>query len=270
VVDKKKNMVKGKYFRIKSKSAGLYLDVKGASTAPGTPVILWSQHDGENQVWYYCPTTKSIRGKASKLPLDVSGGRLHINTYTGSADQQWTYNKLDNVIQNLAQPGKVFDVVGAGTAPGTEVCSWDVHGRDNQKWEIEQAEPPKYFHICSATCDKVLDISGGSSSPGAPVILWPKKGSGDNQLWFEDTFGNIRSKLNDKLVLDTSGGDLKTAEYSPNNTKCYWAIDDIKIVNVHNPSEVLDLKGACTNDGTAVCSWAYHGKTNQQWHFDYV
>jgi len=268
--EKKKNMAKGKYFRIKSRSAGLYLDVKGASKAPGTPVILWSQHSGDNQVWYYCPTTKSIRGKPSRLPLDVSGGRLHIGEYTGSPDQQWYYNKSEHVIQNIAQRGKVLDVVGSGTDPGTEVCSWDMHGRDNQKWELEQAEPIAFFHIRSATCDKVLDISGNNKSPGALVVLWPKKGSADNQLWFEDTFGNIRSKLNDKLVLDASGGDLKTGEYSENNNKSYWAIDGTKIVNAHNPSEVLDLKAGCTDNGTAVCAWQHHGKANQQWYFDHI
>jgi len=29
--------------------------------------------------------------------------------------------------------------------------------------------------------------------------------SADNQLWFEDRYGNIRSKLNERLVFDASG-----------------------------------------------------------------
>jgi len=263
-------MVRGKYFRIKSRSAGLYLDVKGGDAVPGTPVILWNQNSGDNQVWYYCPTTRSIRSKQTGMALDVTGDRLCINHFSGSTEQQWNYNKFENLIQNAAQPGKVLDVVGAGTSPGTEVCSWDLHGRDNQKWEIEQAEPPAYFHIRSGTCDKVLDITGNSTSPGSAVILWPKKGSADNQLWFEDCFGNIRSKLNERLVLDASDGDLKTGEYSENNNRAFWAIDGNKIVNAYNLGEVLDLKGGCTDNGTAVCAWNFHGNENQQWYFDYV
>jgi len=262
--------VKGKYFRIKSRSAGLYLDVQGASTSPGTSVVLWDHNGGDNQVWYYCPTTRSIRGKQSGLPLDVSGSKLCINSYNGSTEQQWMYNKFESLIQNMAQPGKVFDVVGNGTSPGTEVCSWDLHGGENQKFEIEQADPTAYFHIRSATCDKVLDISGNNTNPGAQVILYPKKGAADNQLWFEDCFGNIRSKLNDRLVLDGSDGEIKTGEYSENNNRAYWAIDGSKIVNVYNVDEVLDLKGGSTDNGTAVCVWNYHGNDNQHWHFDYL
>jgi len=56
---------------------------------------------------------------------------------------------------------------------------------------------------------KVLDIQGGSSEPGAKVVMYEKKDTDDddvdNQLWFEDRYGNIRSKLNPRLVLDSSG-----------------------------------------------------------------
>jgi len=54
---------------------------------------------------------------------------------------------------------------------------------------------------------KVLDIAGAKTSAGAKVIMYGKKDSGDadNQLWFEDRYGNIRSKLNPFLVLDGSG-----------------------------------------------------------------
>jgi len=262
---------KGKYFQIKSKQSGLYLDIKGGSNAPGTPVILWNKNNGDNQIWYHHPLTKTIRSKQSHMCLDLNGDRLCVKPYQqGRAEQQWGFNKTNNTIDNVARRGKVLDVVGAGTAPGTEVCSWDHHGRDNQKWELQVAGPTKYFHIRSATCDKVLDISGNNKSPGGQVILYPKKGNGDNQLWFEDTFGNIRSKLNDKLVLDGSSGELKTGEFADGKNRVYWAIDGTKIASVLNPNEVLDLKGNKTDNGTPICVWNHHGQRNQQWHFDYV
>lgn len=53
---------------------------------------------------------------------------------------------------------------------------------------------------------KVLDIEGGSDAPGTDVIMWhPKDELSDNQLWYEDRKGNIRSKLHD-FCLDSSGG----------------------------------------------------------------
>ena len=54
---------------------------------------------------------------------------------------------------------------------------------------------------------KVLDIEGGSNQGGARVVMYDQKdpAGADNQLWFEDRYGNIRSKLNVHLILDASG-----------------------------------------------------------------
>jgi len=262
---------KGKYFLIKSKSAGLYLDVKGASSNPGTPVILWNKSGNDNQVWYHCPLTKTIRSKQSGLCLDIQGDRLVVNQHhAGKAEQQWQWNKSKDAIENLAQPGKVLDVVSNAKTAGAEVCSWNAHGGDNQKWELDYC-PVKYFTIRSGMCDKVLDITGASKNPGAKVILYQKKSGGnDNQLWFEDSYGNICSKLNDKLCLDGSSGVLHTGKYEQGKNRTCWAISGNAIRSVHNPNEVLDVKGNCTENGTEICVWNHHGNPNQQFHFDYV
>jgi len=65
----------------------------------------------------------------------------------------------------------------------------------------------RYFFIKSAMNGKVLDIEGNSKQSGAKVIMWGQKDKkdADNQLWFEDRYGNIRSKLNPQLVLDGCG-----------------------------------------------------------------
>jgi len=234
-------------------------------------VVLWNKNNGDNQIWYHHPLTKTIRSKLSDMCLDLNGDRLCVGHYQpNKVEQQWAFNASSNSVDNLARYGKVLDVVGEGTAPGTEICSWDRHGGPNQQFDLESAGSPRYFHIRSALCNKVLDISGGSSSPGAQVILWPKKGREDNQLWFEDAFGNIRSKLNDQLVLDGSSGELKTGYYAEGKPRVHWAIDGTKIASVTNPNDVLDLKGNSSDDGNAICVWSYHGQPNQQWHLDYV
>jgi len=255
---------------IKSKHSGLYLDVQGASSNPRSKVALWNRNGNDNQIWYHDPLTKTIRGKQSNLCLDIQGDRLCINHHQpGRAEQQWAYHTKKNLIENLVQQGRVLDVVGGAKNPGAEICSYGVHGGDNQKWELEYC-PIKYFFIRSGACPKVLDITGASKSPGAKVILYGKKTSGfDNQLWFEDTFCNIRPKINEKLCLDGTSGVLQTGEFAEGRNRAFWAINGNIIRSVYNPNEVLDLKGGSTENGTEVCVWAHHGRPNQQWHFDY-
>jgi Ricin-type beta-trefoil lectin domain-like len=72
--------------------------------------------------------------------------------------------------------------------------------------DVFASRPARYFFIKSQLSGLVLDIAGGSREAGTRVITYHQKGGHpDNQLWFEDRFGNIRSKLDDDLVLDASG-----------------------------------------------------------------
>jgi len=72
---------KGKYFQIKSKSCGHYLDVKGGGTAPGTLVVVWSKTDADNQQWYADPHTRTIRSKLTNLVLDINGALHNVYIY---------------------------------------------------------------------------------------------------------------------------------------------------------------------------------------------
>lgn len=66
--------------------------------------------------------------------------------------------------------------------------------------------PALYFYIKSHDDPRqVLDIQGADPKPGAKVIIYGNKGDlADNQLWYEDQIGIIRSKMND-FVIDASG-----------------------------------------------------------------
>lgn len=64
------------------------------------------------------------------------------------------------------------------------------------------------FIISKSNEGHVMDLLGGKISPGATVGLYVKKRSDsgfNSQLWFEDELGNLRTKLNDKLVLSATG-----------------------------------------------------------------
>jgi len=263
---------KGTYFHIKSKMCGLYLEVKGGgSHASGAVVHLSHKDNGENQIWYTDPLTNTIRNKTSNLCLDVNGShRLVVNHYKhGDHNQEFVFNKARNTIEQKHSPNKVLDIVGGAHTAGTEICLYDHHGKENQHWELESG-PIHYFHIRNATGPKVLDIERANKSAGAKVILYQKKHSAsDNQLWFEDCYGNIRSKLNDQLILDGSSGTLHTGNYVEGKHRTFWIVDGTKIVSYHNHEEVLDLKGSSQDDGTEICVWKHHGNANQQWHFDH-
>ena len=56
----------------------------------------------------------------------------------------------------------------------------------------------------------VLDVRGADSKPGAKVILFADKGDlADNQLWYEDDRGVVRSKMNG-FAIDSSGNLVAT------------------------------------------------------------
>lgn len=264
--------IKGKYFVILNKPTGLVLDIKGGSHSPGTPVLMWNRHGGDNQVWYEEPVTGTIRSKLNNLCLDINGSnKLIVNNYQpGDSNQQWHYNKKRKTIENRANPNKVLDIAGENKSAGGEVCMWDHHGRDNQQWKIDPL-PVKYFFIKSKLNGKVLDIEGGSKDKGARVIMFQQKGhDSSNQLWFEDCYGNIRSKHNEKLCLDASSGTLHTGEFETGRPRVFWCIQGNKIVNRHDPNEVLDIKEGSHADCAPLCAWKFHGGNNQLWTFEYV
>ncbi len=71
----------------------------------------------------------------------------------------------------------------------------------------------KNFRIKSELNGKVLDIEGANRSPGATVLMWGQKpGVEDNQLWYEDQYGIIKSKLND-FCIDASGKTIYCHKY---------------------------------------------------------
>jgi hypothetical protein len=265
--------VKGKYFIIVSKHSGLALDIRGGNAHPGTDVILWSKHGNDNQLWFQEPITGTIRSKKNpEVCLDINGSnRLYVNHYQpGDPNQQWHYNKHRDTIENTSDPSRVLDVVGGSRDNGAGVCAWNFHGNENQKWKLDY-QPAQFFFIKSQLNGKVLDIERGSKSPGTRVIMYQQKGGHpDNQLWFEDRFGNIRSKLDDDLVLDASDGTLKVSRYEEGASRKFWAIQGDRIVNVYNHGEVLDIKSNNQDNGAELCAWNFHGNANQRFHFEYI
>jgi hypothetical protein len=125
----------------------LVLDVSGASTYPGAPVIDWYSNGGANQDWLFVPeansnTTYEIVNVNSNMCLTtdgVAGDQVYQDYCTNSTNQQW------------------------GTA-------------------LTQGNPTDYWHIQSVYSGLYLDVSGDSPWPGASIDTWYDNG-GDNQYF---------------------------------------------------------------------------------------
>lgn len=256
-------MPEGKYFMIRSKlNPAMVLDCEANGTSPGTRVITWEAHGGDNQQWYMCQLTGTIRSKISNLCMDASGSTLVLNSHQpGDPNQQWAAD--GEHVANRLDRNKVLDIAEGKTEPGATLCSWDNHGGDNQKFSFENIQPP-YFYIVSEMNDKVMDVAEANPSPGTKVVMWYKKESPeDNQLWYEDRHGMIRSKLSE-LALDASRGSLECDNVSPGSGQM-WLFQGNKIVNRNNQAEVLDIMGENDDDGAEVGLYSYHGGSNQHW-----
>jgi hypothetical protein len=262
----------GKYFTIENKATGTMMGVKEGLTEPRTPVVTWKTQKGDNQVWCMDPLTDTIRNKQSHLCLDMDvSGRVILNPYEkNDTNQKWKYNSSKDVLENIANPVKVLDIPGGSKAVGDEVCATEFHGGNAQKWSLDGL-PIRYFAIRSLMCEKVLDILGEKSTPGSRVILWNQKlKSADSQLWFEDKYGNVRSKLNVKLVLDGFGNCVVTGEHKLGKPRCYWVMSGNRIVNKEDHNEVISVKDRLSIDGAELNVRSYRGDISQHWSFEYA
>jgi len=265
-------MPEGKYFYIRSCLNGKVLDIKGSSSDPGTEVCMWDEHGGDNQLWYRDPEKGVIRSKLNDMCLEVqmSSNRLVIMDYDTRNAFNQTFNIGEERIQHSHFRERVFDIVGNNDDNGAEVCTWEWHGGDNQRWSFDHQEP-QYFHIVSALNGKVLDIRGGNIEEGTDIITWEKHG-GDNQQWYEDKNGVIRSKVGDFAMNlpDEQGTAVQLVEFKVGLPKTMWGFQGETLVNFALNDVCLDVEGANEDDGADVIAWKYHGNSNQQWYREYV
>ncbi|MFD9123961.1 RICIN domain-containing protein [Kitasatospora sp. NPDC059571] len=133
-------------FKLVNRKSGKVLDVSGASTADGGPVIQ--------------------------------------NTWSGGADQQWKllpdYDgsyRLSNV-----NSGKVLDVPGGSTSNGTALDQGSDTNGTNQWWKLVPAATSGYYRLVNIKSGLCADVQSGSTADGAKVIHWPVNG-GANQEW---------------------------------------------------------------------------------------
>merc|ERR1711976_512064 len=262
-------MAEGKFFVIRSVLNDLVLDVQNNTAEPGNPVAPWHFHGGDNQLWYEDYINGCIRSALDdNFVLEIQGDSLTVNHFNpNEAMQRWTVS--GDHICNKDNPDSVLDIAAHDTEPGARVCCWDNNGGPNQQWTFDY-QPPRYCFIKSCMNDKVLDIKANDDSPGTEVIMWERKeGLSDNQLWYEDRYGCLRSKMSD-LAIDCGEGDAVTNEYMPSIPGQQWVKIENRILNRLDPDTCLDIKRRDDSDGANLIAYQYKGSDNQHWEFEYI
>ena len=124
----------------------LQLDVAGASTAPGAPVIDWFSNGGANQSWTFSqhgtdngtPVYEIVNQNSGQcLTTDgVAADQVYQLQCTGSPIQLWAtgltgQDLSDRTIRNESS-GLYLDVNGNSPWPGTAIDTWYYNGDSNQ------------------------------------------------------------------------------------------------------------------------------------------
>ena len=128
---------------------------------------------------------------------------------------------------------KVVDLVGGGTADGTDAVQWGWNGGDDQKWDLAYLGNGQY-KLTGVASGKLLEVSGASTSNGGIIQIWPSNNN-NCQKW---------------TVVPAGDGAFK-------------------LINV-NSGKVVDVSGGSTADGAVIQQWTDLGADNQQWRFGIV
>jgi hypothetical protein len=263
-------MSEGKFFYIRSKLNNLVLEVSDALDNPGQPVVTAKAMGGDHQLWYDDQFNRCIRTKLNDdLVLEMKGDNLVVNNFEPDEDQQrWKIKK--DIICHYDDEENVLDVANANEDAGAPICSYNDNGGNNQRWSIEHV-PPKDCYIVSKMHGKVIDVSKGCRDAGTKIVMWNKKDpeDNDNQIWYEDKYGYIHSKLNG-FVFDSSEGSMRLQPHDPTIDSRKWVKSGQKIVNKADPGKVLDIKGGDSGKGAKLQAWDYNAVENQHWRFEYL
>ena len=123
---------------------------------------------------------------------------------------------------------KVIDLIGGGTADGTDAMQWSWTGGDSQKWDLAYLGNGQY-KLTGVPSGKLLEISGASTANGAAAQIWPSNNN-NCQKW---------------TVTPASDGFFK-------------------LLNV-NSGKSLDVQNRSTANGAAILQYTDIAGDNQQW-----
>jgi chitinase len=122
---------------VSHEGSNLCLDVRGASSADGTPVQIYTCNGTSAQSWTVNSNgTLNVLGKC----LDVTGAGtangtlVQLYTCNGTGAQQWQAQSNGELVNSNS--GKCLDDTGFSTTAGTQSQIWACAGGANQQWTL--------------------------------------------------------------------------------------------------------------------------------------
>lgn len=289
------------YYTIVAVASGQVLDVAGGSTKNGGNVQLYSNNGTLAQKWAILANADgnyTILSAKSGRALDVAGAskRNGANVWIYAANntpaQRWQFSKVLNWL-----PDGVYSFVyskSASRALGVAESSrsakanvelarrWDASWE--QSWAVVQQGTSGYYLIRNMNSRHALDVSGNAARNGANICQ-DAVDRGDGQLFKpEIALGGVvwRSKLNENIVIDLSGGGTAVGTnaqlYTSNGTGAQkFRMKEISTksllsnntFNLRNlaANKMVDVAGASTANNAKIHLYKSNGTPAQKFRF---
>lgn len=191
------NETNAQFWRLESMEDGSYIihsrlndnlcwDMRGASGADGTDLILHPRHGNSNQRFrIVCISPKEEEPGSIEADDLVRYG----------LNEEYTIVPLHAGCSSVDFSGN-----------GKDIYIYKTHCKSNQRWKLKKVG--SYYAFVSVSNGKVVDVPFGDASSGKNLQGYEYNGT-DAQLWRLESMGDgsyiIHSKLNDSLVWDVAG-----------------------------------------------------------------
>ncbi|MFF3886313.1 arabinofuranosidase catalytic domain-containing protein [Streptomyces sp. NPDC001914] len=189
----------------------------------------------------------------------VNGAAVQLwNCQSYAEDQFWTHNAGGS----LGTIGRCLDIIGNGTANGTQVELWDCNGVGGQKW-VQRADG-SLFNPQSGRC---LDSPNGATANGTRLRIWDCNGSAAQRFAVNAGAPVIGPA---GTCADVAGDDNGSNATAVQLWSCQsYAVDQHWFHSsdgrLHTLGRCLDIIGNGTANGTQVELWDCNGAGGQVW-----
>ncbi|MGN0449249.1 MAG: RICIN domain-containing protein [Ruminococcus sp.] len=157
-------------------------------------IILFTNHDGENQKWRLEAVSKRpleegvyiiSSALSSNYKLVSTGNLKGISLVETNSPTRFTlkYDDYDGSYQFIDEGGLAVDLANNSMIRGSNIISFQNHGKNNQKW-ILTSSGSDYYTISSLLSSNNIDIWNEDLNKGK-IIQWTPH-ERNNQLWHFD------------------------------------------------------------------------------------
>ncbi|MGW2785990.1 arabinofuranosidase catalytic domain-containing protein [Streptomyces populi] len=189
----------------------------------------------------------------------VNGAAVQLwNCQSYAEDQHWTHNADGS----LGTIGRCLDIIGNGTAGGTNVELWDCNGVGGQKW-VQRADGS----LLNPQSGRCLDSPNGATANGTRLRIWDCNGSAAQKFAVNAGAPVIGPG---GACADVAGDDNGSNATAVQLWSCQsYAVDQHWFHSsdgrLHTLGRCLDINGNGTAGGTQVELWDCNGAGGQVW-----